>query len=151
MPTVAERRAEINASAASQRKALTAFSNRFPELFAWSDNICETENMHSYVSHLYGGTFDIRISNLDSFKEDKLLEMLEWVESTFRVEVEGKDNPIGRSKEFSARVPWDGRHLDIYVHANLAMDSKGCTRVIVNMRTETVEVPEYRLECHESN
>jgi hypothetical protein len=147
MTTYKDKRDEITSSAKSQREQLARFAKQFPFMPEWIDQLnSQRNNIHAYFGYQYGGTVDIRINNLDGFKGDDLLSILEEVESTFNVELTGTDNPVGRCKEFTADVKW-GSTLNIYVHANLANDSKLCQRVVVSVRTETIEVPEYRLEC----
>jgi hypothetical protein len=149
MISLAEMKKQITENAAQQRKALTFFSKQFPAIFGLVNRINDENNCYAFVGYMYGGSLTVTIKDLDGFKGPELLSLLEEVENTFGVEFEGVDNPVGREKNFNAYVRWEGGNLDIRVTARLKMDSQACRRVQVGIKTETVEVPQYILECQE--
>ena len=145
--------ADITQSANRTRATLRKFAKRFPDLPNWIHTKIESrENVTCWFSTKWGGTLQINLHNLDSFKSEALVDLLMIVETAFDIELTGKDIPEYSRKEFTGTYKWDEEEssLDISVTATLSNISSQCQRVQIGVKTEVVETPIYRLDCQES-
>lgn len=138
----------INELAAEQRRVLAVFATSFdglPEQLDIWDSKYETT---SWWSYMYGGSVTITLSELDSFKDAELFNLLEEVERYFGVELTSRDLPEYSQRKYETTTKWgDNKTLDISITAGLKFDAQGCQRVQVGSESRVVETPIYELRC----
>ena len=103
---------------------------------------------HEYVPSTSVSRVDatIRIRDLDSFKDDNLVSLLEALDN-MGLEVETKDYAGNESPNREFRYATDDYHLT--VDAWVKSDSPYCKRVKTGETVRTVVHEEWKLECNE--
>lgn len=142
---------EINEQAKKSRQGVQRIATRFPLLPHLMEIWKGTYGCNAYLTVSYGGSFNITVRELTTFRDSKLIDLLASVEEYFGVEFKMTDRAQYSCKQFTAAVEWGPYNsFDISVDAYLSADSSRCQRVQTGTKVETVETPIYELHCPES-
>lgn len=142
------------------------FREQINWLYAWACHVmaCEKPLYHDYegdkeipvyrkpyVSTWIGKPMISLNIEVDSFKEGKLVEILDDLETFNNAGCKCKEkakvtcNETAQSSFANRRYEYDWEFATVIVNADLASDSEKCRTVLVGY--DTVTVPHYKFEC----